>query len=115
MSKYDPLDFEEQRKAKAQFTQRQKLSRDTERDDIKWLMGSKRGRRIIWRLLDRSGVFRVSFNTNAMTMAFAEGKRNQGLLITSLIHENCPELYYTMVSEANEREQPDDGNGHNDH
>ena len=35
--------------------------------------GSKRGRRIVWRFLERAGVYRLSFNTNAMAMAFAEG------------------------------------------
>jgi len=63
-------------------------------------MSSKRGRRILWRLLDRAGVFRLSFNTNAMAMAFAEGNRNEGLRYLALIHTLCPELYPTMVKEA---------------
>lgn len=116
MSQYDPTDLQGQRKAQEQTAQKRRLSKDNERDDIKWLMGSRRGRRIIWRQLDRAGVFRLSFNTNAMAMAFAEGNRNEGLYILDMIHRTCPELYQTMVSEANERRNhPDDGTGHNDH
>ncbi len=115
MSTYDPLDIRSQERAKADTDQRNKLARDTEEADFKWLMGSKRGRRIVWRFLDRAGVFRLSFNTNAMTMAFAEGNRNEGLRILAQIHALCPELYTTMVKEANDYRNADDGPSRNDH
>ena len=115
MSNYDPLDIRSQERAKADAEQRSKLARDTEEADLKWLMGSKRGRRIVWRLLDRAGVFRLSFNTNAMQMAFAEGNRNEGLRILAQIHTLCPELYPVMVKEqANDNRNADDGS-RNDH
>lgn len=63
-------------------------------------MGTKRGRRIVWQQLDRAGVFRLSFNTNAMQMAFAEGGRNEGLRTLAQIHATCPELYPVMLKEA---------------
>lgn len=68
-------------------------------DDFRWLMGSKRGRRIVWGLLEEAGVFRLSFNTNAMSMSFAEGNRNAGLRTLMQIHTLCPELYPTMIKE----------------
>lgn len=114
MSNYDPTDIHSQARAKADSDQRRRLSKDTEEGDLKWLMGSKRGRRILWRQLDRAGVFRLSFNTNAMAMAFAEGNRNEGLRILSQIHAVCPELYPVMVREANEQRNLDDGNDRND-
>lgn len=109
MSSYDPIDIRSQERAKADTDQRNKLARDNEEADFKWLMGSKRGRRIVWRLLDRAGVFRLSFNTNAMAMAFAEGSKNEGLRLLAQIHTLCPELYPTMVKEANEHRNADDG------
>lgn len=116
MSNYDPTNIKKQKEAHAENRKRRKLSRDNERDDIKWLMGSRRGRRIIWRQLERAGVFRLTFNTNAMTMAFAEGNRNEGLHILGVIHSACPELYHIMVEEANERKRnTDDGTSRNDH
>ena len=99
MSNYDPLDLRSQEKTEADKKLREKLVRENEEVDLKWLMSNKRGRRIIWRLLDQAGVFRLSFNTNAMTMAFAEGNRNFGNRTLSLIHTHCSELYPQMVKE----------------
>lgn len=68
-------------------------------DDFKWLMGGKRGRRIVWRLLEKAGVFHNSFTGNALGTAFNEGKRNYGLYLMDMIHTHCPEHYTTMISE----------------
>lgn len=116
MSKeFDPLDTRSQEREKEDKALRNKLESQNEEVDLKWLMGSKRGRRIIWRLLEQSGVFRLSFNTNAMSMAFAEGNRNFGNRTLSMIHTLCPELYSVMVKEqTSDRNNPDDGRGHND-
>lgn len=102
MSNYDPLDTDSQDKARGENRMREKIAQQSEVEDVKWLMGSKRGRRILWRVLDRAGVYRLSFNTNSMTMAFAEGARNEGLRLLATIHGACPDLYPTMVKEANE-------------
>ena len=102
-------------RANAEIETRRKLARDNEDSDFKWLMSSKRGRRIVWRQLERAGVFRLSFNTNAMAMAFAEGSRNEGLRVLTQIHTLCPELYATMVKEANDNRNVDDGSSRNDH
>lgn len=110
MSKdFDPLDLREQERDKEEKALRNKLDTQNEEADLKWLMGSKRGRRIIWRLLEQSGVFRLSFNTNAMSMAFAEGNRNFGNRTLSMIHSLCPELYATMVKEQTNDRNADDG------
>lgn len=108
MSSHDPLDIRGQERAQADKALRDKLAAQTEEADLKWLMGSKRGRRIVWRLLDRAGVFRLSFNTNAMQMAFAEGNKNEGLRTLSLIHAHCPELYPVMVKEQNNGHDADE-------
>jgi hypothetical protein len=115
MSSFDPLDLRGQEKAQDDAKARDRLARTDEENDFKWLMGSKRGRRVVWRLLDRAGVFRLSFNTNAMHMAFAEGNRNEGLRILSQIHTHCPELYPVMMKEQlNDNRIADDGR-RNDH
>lgn len=111
---YDPLDTRSQERTKADRDTQSKLARETEESDLKWLMGSKRGRRMVWRLLDQSRVFRLSFNTNSMTMAFNEGQRNFGNRTLAQIHALCPELYPVMVKEAaNERNNLDDGTSRN--
>lgn len=115
MSDFDPIDIQGQERAQADAELRVKLSKDTEEGDFKWLMSSKRGRRIVWRQLDRAGVFRLSFNTNSMAMAFAEGGRNEGLRTLMQIHTLCPELYATMVKEAHDNRNPADERRRNDH
>jgi hypothetical protein len=109
MSSYDPLDVKAQDRTKADKAARDLADRNSDDADFKWLMGSKRGRRIIWRQLDRAGVFRLSFNTNAMQMAFAEGNRNEGLRTLSQIHTLCPELYPVLIKDnINDRGNTDD-------
>ncbi len=63
--------------------------------------------------MDQAGVFRSSFNTNAMTMSFAEGHRNYGLRILALIHSQCPELYPTMMKEQTADERTNDDGSRN--
>lgn len=100
MSDYDPTDSAAQVKQRKDRELKQKLLDKTEHDDIEWLMSSKRGRRILWRFLDRAGVYRSSFSQNSMTMAFNEGVRNEGLRLVAAIHAAAPEQFATMMKEA---------------
>ncbi len=101
----DPLATEDQRQAMAEA---RKFERDTEESDLKWLMGSKRGRRIVRRQLDRAGVFRTSFSTNSMQMAFTEGAKQEGFRLMAQLTALCPELYTTMLKESHDDRNPDD-------
>jgi hypothetical protein len=80
---------------------------------MKWLMGSKKGRRIMWRLLDQAGVFHLSFDQNALRMAFNEGNRNFGNKAWVLINQVCPELYAVMSKVSNDAPSRSDGTGNN--
>lgn len=106
---YDPTDLRGQELASEDAETRKRLAVETEELDLKWLMSSKRGRRIVWRLLEQAGVFRLSFDANAMKMAFNEGNRNFGNRTMSQIHVHCSELYQVMVKENT---HGSDGNGH---
>ena len=96
----DPLDTETADAIRQARADADKLARLREVEDVKWLMSSKRGRRIVYRLLQQAGVFRSSFNTNAMQMAFNEGNRNQGLKLLADVTEQSPERYAEMIDEA---------------
>lgn len=102
MSQFDPVDIRAQERAQADADTRSKLELQIEIDDLKWLMSSKRGRRFVARLLERAGVWRLSFNTNALTMAFNEGTRNEGLRLLSQITAHCPERYSELLKESQE-------------
>ena len=68
-----------------------------EADDTAWLMSGKRGRRIVWRLLERAGVFHAVFTPDALGMAFTAGCRNEGLRLLAAVH-TLPD-YQLMVAE----------------
>ena len=108
MAAEDPIDHVSSDRARADKDLRARLQREQEDSDVRWLMGTRRGRRIVWRLLDQSGVFRSSFNHSAMHMAFAEGTRNYGLRLLAQVHELCPDLYPTMMKEATNGRNNDD-------
>ncbi len=70
-------------------------------------MSNKQGRRFMWRLLSRAGVYQSSFNTNNAVMAFNEGNRNAGLQQLNEIMEACPERYTEMLAEQKEAKEKD--------
>jgi hypothetical protein len=63
------------------------------------VMATPEGRRWIWWLLDRCGVFRTSFTGDNATF-FNEGSRNVGLMVIADINAACPDFYLTMMTEA---------------
>ena len=104
---YDPTDLRGQEADREDKATRLRLDTEVEELDVKWLMGSKRGRRILGRLLDQAGVFRISFDTNAMRMSFNEGQRNFGNRTLDLIVKACPDLYLVMLKESNDGSRSD--------
>lgn len=98
----DPLDIHALDRAKADADDRARQAHDLEVDDLKWLLSNKRGRRFVLRLLERAGVWRLSFSTNAATMAFNEGTRNEGLRLMAQITTHCPDRYIEMLKESKE-------------
>lgn len=96
MSKHDNFDSDEKHPPRSDAA---KLARQIEADDIKWLMSSRQGRRVVWRLLEKAGVYRTSFTGNSETF-FREGQRNLGLFIVAEIHAHCPESYALMLTES---------------
>lgn len=109
----DPTDLRAQEVDRAERATRQRLELEAERVDVAWLMGSKRGRSMVWRLLAQAGVFQLSFDTNAMRMAFNEGNRNFGNRTLDTINRCCPEQYAVMLKESIDGSSRRDANGTN--
>lgn len=78
---------------------REKRKRDTELDDIKWVLSTPMGRRFIWRYLGECGIFRSSFVGQFQTF-FHEGERNIGLKLLADVNDSQPEAYVIMMKEA---------------
>lgn len=94
MSDADPFDDGEQNKARE--AQEKKLI-DRNISDLRRVMSLVEGRRFIWRVLQEAGVYRDSFDTNALVMAKLNGERRIGTFILSRI---TPEEELRMKSEA---------------
>lgn len=97
-----PFDLEAQEAEAAEADKRLRFEQETEVKDTQWLMGSRRGRRILWRQLEEAGVFRSTFNPDPLAMAFGEGKRAAGLKLLNLIQVAAFDNYHLMVREAND-------------
>jgi hypothetical protein len=57
MSQEDPTDLETQHKSAEARAQDARNRRDTDKADLEWLMATPRGRRIVWRLLEATGLY----------------------------------------------------------
>lgn len=74
-------------------------------DDIKFVMDSEQGRRVVWGLLTKGQVFGTCFNVEPHITAFNEGQRNLALILFQRVMAHCPDQYLKMAAEASEQEQ----------
>ncbi|EME3086275.1 hypothetical protein VSU77_001693 [Salmonella enterica] len=75
-----------------------------EKDDIKFVMDSEQGRRVIWSLLEKGHVFGACFSVDPHITAFKEGQRNLALVLLQRVMAHCPDQYLKMAAEASEQE-----------
>lgn len=86
-------------------TQQQVLEADARREveleeaDLKEIMSSPAGRRTFFAWLERCGVMASSFDSNAHTMAFLEGRRSMGIEMLQRIQAVTPAEYLQMMVE----------------
>jgi len=79
--------------------EKNKTKAEVFKDDMLWLMGNVRGRRIVWLYLVKCHIFESSFDTNLSKTNFNEGERNIGLQLFNDVMSNAEELYMKMAKE----------------
>lgn len=87
---------------------REQLLEEQRREEIVWLTSTPIGRRLLWRLLDESGVLGVSFDPaapDALRTVFLEGRRHIGQAMLARVHRHCLERYELMAREARQNEE----------
>lgn len=94
----DPTDLNAHAREADATELKHSATRQQEVADIKWLMAHKQGRRYVWRLLEKAGVYRTSFTGNSETF-FREGQRNMGLFVLSDVMEVAAENFAKMLEE----------------
>lgn len=95
----DPTEDLEPSSAQAEADAKARHKRKQEVEDIKWLMAHPAGRRFVCRVLAESGVHRTSFHASGSTMAFNEGRKHVGYVLTGELLELVPEAYLKMLKE----------------
>ena len=65
------------------------------------IMSTQAGREWMHSLLESCHCFNTSFTGEALTMAFKEGERNIGLMITAQVMKSSPEEFVLMLKEHN--------------
>jgi len=100
---------EHESQARAEEALRRITDAEAERDELLWLMSDKRGRRFMWRLLTRAGIYRTSFTGDALSSAFKEGTKQEGLHQMTLITQHCQQRFIEMQKEARTNERRTEG------
>ncbi|HDT0667840.1 TPA: hypothetical protein QIB91_000672 [Klebsiella aerogenes] len=91
---------DEKLRAEREIEAREREQRDI--DDIKFVMDSEKGRRVVWQILVEGQVFGTCFSPDPYVTAFNEGKRNHALTLLQRVMVHCPDQYLKMAAEANE-------------
>lgn len=68
--------------------------------DVLWLMDNPRGRRFVWDLLSKCGVYSTSFTTNGSLVMFKEGRRDVGLRLLNELQMIAPDEFMIMWREC---------------
>lgn len=64
-----------------------------------WLMSGPQGRRVVYTLLERCGVYQNSYTGEIAGTSFNEGRRSVGLELMTKVIAASPENYMTMLGE----------------
>jgi hypothetical protein len=70
-------------------------------NDFKTVASSPAGRRFLRSLLTECGIYHSTFTGDALTSAYAEGKRAIGLSVIDRFND-CPELYIQLLTEKHD-------------
>jgi hypothetical protein len=73
---------------------------ERELNDLRRVMATAEGRRIVWWVLELGGAFRSVFDPNPQVMSFNEGGRNVALKILHRIEQAQPDRLAQMMAEA---------------
>lgn len=79
---------------------REKVGRDKELDDLKYLLGLPQFRRFSWRLLAHCGFLQVPFNTNNSQQSFLIGRMDIAHFLFSEMNNADEELVFKMMKEG---------------
>jgi hypothetical protein len=86
-----------------------KLAAKQLHEDLTEILKLPAGRRVLWSYLSFCGIHREVFSTNALQMAFNDGRRTVGLKIEDDIITTNAQAYLAMLTERVSKEEVKDG------
>lgn len=95
----DPTDLRDADAREAREALEAKRQADREIADFLQQMSTQAGRRFVFGLLDRTGLYRSSFTSNRSVTDFNEGQRNVGLYYMEMVNAHCLDEYVLMLKE----------------
>lgn len=95
----NPLDIEAAQAALRSEEEREKLARAQYLEDLRFVMGDRRGRNVLRELLGRCGVMRGGFIADPCEASFKAGERNIGLRTVNDMMEVDALAYVKMITE----------------
>ena len=97
---FDFDDVTAQEKLRVEAAEKARRRAREEISDLQIVMKTPQGRRVMYGILARSGLYRSCFNSNALNMAFNEGLRESGLVLVKLLTDHCYHHYQLMMKEG---------------
>lgn len=91
--------FFEQQEAEAERRKALKIEDEKTDADIRSVMASEQGRRVIAWILDLTGLDESISSCDAMNMALLSGRRDVGLSIVKRLFRACPSNYEQLLRE----------------
>lgn len=80
-------------------SEQEQRNRDRHLDDIREILKTPQGRRLLWNILSSCAVMSASMSLEPLNMAYREGQRSIGLTMMQDIMEAQPEAYDRMRRE----------------
>jgi len=99
---YNPIDLAGQEQVKAENERLEEFEVARFKDDFKWLLAHKQGRRLVWWMMGEAGVFRNPWRPSASEHSFVSGAMNQGQMLLTKIFEIAPDQFTIMLKEAHD-------------
>lgn len=80
---------------------KQMTERDLELAELRDVMATNVGRKVMYRMLVKAGIYMSSYNPEAKdsSVYFYEGKRNMGLWLMAELEEAAPQSFAEMIKE----------------
>lgn len=90
--------FADPAQVKDQARKAKRLKED-QLNELRAVLKTREGRKLLWRYLGICGVYEQSFNGNGSWTFFNEGRRSVGLMILAEITKASPEAFLEMMKE----------------